>query len=136
LRTLPARLDRITATTNEMISFLKNTEEIEEVIFPLDPSFSQYELAKKQMKGACGLVTVVLKASTYGQIVKFVESLKHILIAVSWGGYESLAIPYCASVPKEEFDPAKKEHRMIRFYFGLEEPAYLQADIRQALDQI
>ncbi len=136
LRTLPARLDRVTATTNEMIRFLKEADEIEEVIFPLDPAFPQYELAKKQMKGGCGLVTVVLKASTYKQVVKFVESLQHILIAVSWGGYESLAIPYCASVPEREFDPNKREHRMIRFYFGLEEPGYLQADIRQALDHI
>lgn len=136
LRTLPARLDKVTATTNEMIRFLQQTPEVDEVIFPLDPSFPQYELAKKQMKGACGLVTVVLKADTYGQVVKFVESLRHLLIAVSWGGYESLAIPFCAGIPEADFDPKKREHRMIRFYFGLEEPAYLQQDIRQALDKM
>lgn len=136
LRTLRTRLERIDATTRTMISFLKEQPGIEEVIFPLDPSFEQYELAKKQMKGAVGLVTVVLKAETHEDVVKFVESLKHILIAVSWGGYESLAIPFCASMLPEEFDKAQREHRMVRFYFGLEDPAYLQQDIAQALTKL
>ena len=136
LRTLSTRLERIDATTRTMISFLKEQPGIEEVIFPLDPSFEQYELAKKQMKGAVGLVTVVLKAETHEGVVKFVESLKHILIAVSWGGYESLAIPFCASMLPEEFDKDQREHRMVRFYFGLEDPAYLQEDIAQALTKL
>jgi cystathionine beta-lyase/cystathionine gamma-synthase len=133
LRTLPARLERITATTWQLLPFLKQQPAIEEVIFPLDPSFPQFELAKRQMKGACGLVTVVLKANTRAKIVRFCESLRHILMAVSWGGHESLALPKCASLTDDQFNPANREHRMVRFYFGLEEPAYLEADIRQAL---
>ena len=84
-------------------------------------SETQHELARQQMKGACGLVTVVVKAVSRGQIVTFCESLRHILMAVSWGGYESLAIPRCASLPPGDFDAVNREHRMIRFYFGLEE---------------
>lgn len=133
LRTLPARLERITATTRQLLQFLQQHPAFEEVIFPLDPSFPQYDLAQRQMSGACGLVTVVLKANTRSGIVTFCESLRHILMAVSWGGHESLALPKCASLTDEQFDPANREHRMIRFYFGLEEPAYLEADIRQAL---
>lgn len=136
LRTLHTRLDRIDATTRAMIRFLKDQPGIEDVIFPLDPAFEQYELAKKQMKGAVGLVTVVLRSNTYEEVVRFVESLKHILIAVSWGGYESLAIPFCASMLPEEFDKDQREHRMVRFYFGLEDPSYLQEDIAQALKKL
>lgn len=132
LRTLPARLDRITRTTGKMVEFLKQHPQVEEVIFPFDPSFPQYELARRQMKGACGLVTVVMKAERMEQIVTFCESLRHILMAVSWGGHESLAIPKCASLDPSAFNPADREHRMIRFYFGLEEADYLVADIEQA----
>ena len=57
LRTLPARFDRISASTQKVLSFLKKHERVEEVIFPLDPAFSQYDLARKQMSGACGLFT-------------------------------------------------------------------------------
>jgi cystathionine beta-lyase/cystathionine gamma-synthase len=132
LRTLPLRLERITRTTQKVIDFLKQHPAVDEIIFPFDPSFSQYELAKKQMTGACGLFTIVMKAEKMDQIVTFCESLRHILMAVSWGGHESLAIPRCASLQPGDFDAANREHRMIRFYMGLEEPEYLVADIEQA----
>lgn len=136
LRTLPARLERISATTRQVIAYLKQHPLVEEVIFPLDEGFAQYELASAQMKGACGLLTIVMKAKKMDEIVTFCESLRHILMAVSWGGYESLAIPKCASLQPGAFNPAEREHRMIRFYFGLEEPAYLIADIEQAFAAI
>src|SRR6478672_4783183 len=60
LRTLPARLDRITNTSNEVISFLKNHPKVQEVIFPFLENFPQYKLAKQQMSGACGLFTITL----------------------------------------------------------------------------
>lgn len=132
LRTLPARLDRISRTTVKMVEFLKQHPQVEEVIFPFDPAFPQYELARRQMKGACGLVTIVMKAERMEQIVTFCESLRHILMAVSWGGHESLAIPKCASMTPPDFNAGEREHRMIRFYFGLEEADYLVADIEQA----
>jgi cystathionine beta-lyase/cystathionine gamma-synthase len=75
----------------------------------------------------------VLKADTLQQIVTFCESLRHMLMAVSWGGHESLVIPRCASLQPSDFDGQIIEHRMIRLYIGLEEPDYLIADIDQAL---
>ena len=136
LRTLTARLDRITATTGKLLQYLKQHPKVAEVIFPFDPSFPQYQLAKQQMDGACGLVTIVMKTEKMEEIVKFCESLRHILMAVSWGGHESLALPKCASLLPHQFDATNREHKMIRFYFGLEEPAYLVADIDQALNTI
>jgi len=135
LRTLPARFQRITASTQKVLAYLKTHPAIEEVIFPLDPAFPQYELAKKQMKGACGLLTIVLKAKKMEQIVTFCESLRHILMAVSWGGHESLAIPKCASLYPDQFDPQNREHRMVRLYVGLEDPDYLIDDLNQALSK-
>jgi cystathionine beta-lyase/cystathionine gamma-synthase len=132
LRSLPARLQRITGTTRQVMAFLQQHPKVEEVIFPLEPSFVQYQLAQQQMKGACGLVTVVVKAGSREQIVTFCESLRHILMAVSWGGHESLAIPRCASLMPGQFNAANREHRMIRFYFGLEDAAYLVNDLEQA----
>lgn len=132
LRTLPARLDRISQSTRKVIAYLQQHPMVEEVIFPLDEGFAQYELARKQMTGACGLLTIVMRAKKMDEIVTFCESLRHIMMAVSWGGYESLAIPRCASVQPDQFDAAEREHRMIRFYVGLEEPDYLVADIEQA----
>ena len=134
LRTLPARLDRITASTIKVLEFLKQHSKVESVIFPFDESFSQYELAKQQMKGVCGLLTFIIKAGTVEQIEKFCEDLQHIMMAVSWGGHESLIIPKCAGMERYEFDPSNKEHRMMRLYVGLEDPAYLIRDLSAAFD--
>ena len=132
LRTLPMRLERITNSTQKVVTFLKQHSKVEQVIFPFDESFPQYELAKQQMKGACGLLSFIIKATDINQIEKFCESLQHILMAVSWGGHESLVIPKCASINREEFNAGNKEHRMLRLYVGLEEPDYLIKDLEQA----
>lgn len=134
LRTLPARLERVTQSTCLVVAALKKEAKVERLIFPLDPDFPQYALAKKMMKGAGGLLTIVYKANTRAEIVQFCERLKHILMAVSWGGYESLVIPKCAGIPAKDFDPGQESHRMIRLYIGLEDPEYLLADLRQAME--
>lgn len=136
LRTLPARLDRISRSTTQLLPFLKQHPGIESVIFPFDESFPQYAMAQQQMRGACGLMTLVLKTNERESIVRFCESLKHILMAVSWGGHESLVIPKCAGIPVTEFNAHNREHRYVRLYIGLEDPAYLAADIEQALEKM
>lgn len=136
LRTLPARLERITASTKKVVDYLKQNPKVEKILFPLDESFPQCELAKKQMGGACGLLTFFIKADTIGQIEKFCEDLKHIFMAVSWGGHESLIIPKCSGIQPHEFDAGNPEHRMLRLYVGLEEPEYLIRDLQQAFDKM
>ncbi|GAO45135.1 trans-sulfuration enzyme family protein [Flavihumibacter petaseus] len=135
LRTLPARLEQVTRTTYKVLEYLKNHPKVERVLFPFDPEFPQYELARKQMKEACGLMTIICKESTRAEIVRFCESLQHIMMAVSWGGHESLIIPRCAAIKEEHFRPAKPEHRMVRLYVGLESPDYLIADLEQAFSR-
>lgn len=88
------------------------------------------------MTGACGLFTIVLKTTSYQQIEKFTFALQHFLVAVSWGGYESLILPQAAGIGPKNFDPSIETHRMIRLYVGLEEADYLIADLKQALSQI
>ncbi len=136
LRTLPARIERITKTTATVIEYLKQHPKVERILFPLDETFPQYELARKQMKGACGLFTFILKTRRREDIVTFCESLQHIMMAVSWGGHESLIIPKCAGIPVADFDPDNPEHRYIRMYAGLEEPGYLIRDMEQALAKL
>lgn len=132
LRTMPARLERIAHTTRQVADFLKQHPRVESILFPFDASFPQYELARRQMKGACGLLSFYVRAERMDQIVRLCESLRHIMMAVSWGGHESLILPRCASLDPEQFDPSNNEHRMLRLYTGLEDAGYLIADLEQA----
>lgn len=136
LRTLPTRLERITKTTEQIVTFLQNEPLVEKVIFPLAPSFAQFELAKKQMKGGCGLLTFILKVESVEQVEVFCNALQHILMAVSWGGYESLIVPKCAGIPKKQFNKTDQWHRSLRLYVGLEEADYITSDLNKGFAAI
>jgi len=136
LRTLPMRLEHITKTTWKVLEFLKQHSKVEEVLFPFDNDFPQYDLAKQQMSGACGLLSFYIKADSIDAVERFCESLQHIMMAVSWGGHESLIIPKCAGIKREQFNAANKDHRMMRLYVGLEEADYLTGDLERALKKI
>ncbi|MBK7649812.1 MAG: aminotransferase class I/II-fold pyridoxal phosphate-dependent enzyme [Flammeovirgaceae bacterium] len=135
LRTLPLRLQRSCDSTKKVIAYLDTHPKIERVIFPFHKDFPQLELAKKQMHDAGGLFSMVLKVNTLEEVEKFCNSLKHFFLAVSWGGHESLVIPSAVSIKPNEFDVSNPTHRLIRIYVGLEDPDYLIADLKQALEK-
>jgi len=76
----------------------------------------------------------LLKVSSIDEIERFCNSLQHFLMAVSWGGHESLVFPAIAGIHTKDFDSGNPQHRLIRFYVGLEDPDYLIDDLKQALD--
>lgn len=133
LRTLPMRLARITETTKTIVIYLKQHPQVEKVIFPFDEDFPQLALAKQQMSGACGLLTFIIRAESVQEIESFCEGLQHIMMAVSWGGYESLIIPKCSGMPREDFNAHNKEHRMLRLYVGMEEADYIIKDLERGV---
>ncbi len=133
LRTLDVRMKRICESTRKVVDALASHPKIEKILFPFHPSFPQLALAKKQMNDVGGLFSIVLRAKTVDDVEKFCNSLKRFLLAVSWGGHESLVIPSVIGFPAKDFDPANVNHRLIRFYIGLEDPDYLIEDLKKAL---
>lgn len=136
LRTLEVRLERIAQSTEQVAQYLEAHPKVERLYYPFSQTFFQYELAKKQMKKSPGLCTALLKVSSVDEIERFCNSLQHFLMAVSWGGHESLIFPSCSAIQKEEFDAENINHRLVRFYIGLEDPNYLINDIEQAFNKI
>jgi cystathionine beta-lyase/cystathionine gamma-synthase len=135
LRTLQTRLERINQTTHKVVGFLKQHPAVASILYPFDESFPQYELAKRQMKEAPGLFSFYVKATSRTEIVTFCESLQHIMMAVSWGGHESLLLPKCAGIKDSDFNPQNPEHQMLRMYVGLEDSEYLINDLDQAFSK-
>jgi cystathionine beta-lyase/cystathionine gamma-synthase len=88
------------------------------------------------MQGAGGLFSIYLKTTDIKQIEKFAQRLQGFLFAVSWGGHESLVLPYCSLLNIEgHVDPIVPVN-LVRFYIGLEDPDYLINDLAQALAEI
>lgn len=136
LRTLPLRLQRSFESTKTITQWLAGHNKVQKVIWPFSPDFKQSELAHEQMQGCGGLFSITLKDSSFGKIETFCNSLKHILLAVSWGGHESLVVPAIASISEDSYVDQDERHQLIRMYIGLEEPQYLIADLEQALSKI
>jgi cystathionine beta-lyase/cystathionine gamma-synthase len=136
LRTLPLRLQRSFESTRKITSWLRQHPAIDNVIWPFSIDFKQADLANKQMQGCGGLFSFTLKNSSLQSIEIFCNRLKHILMAVSWGGHESLVIPSIATISIADYDPANDRHQLIRMYVGLEEADYLIQDLKQALETL
>ncbi|HTE01551.1 MAG TPA: aminotransferase class I/II-fold pyridoxal phosphate-dependent enzyme [Mucilaginibacter sp.] len=134
LRTMPLRIQHSFKGAGIITSWLHRHPAIDQVIWPFNDDFKQSELAHRQMKGCGGLFSFTLKNSSLEKIETFCNSLKHILMAVSWGGHESLIIPTIATIAKADYDLKNERHQLIRMYVGLEEADYLIADLEQALN--
>jgi len=136
LRTLKLRVEQSAATGQKIAEFLQHHPKVEQLFYPFAGENPQLELAKKQMCGCPGMMTVALKTDQMEQAEAFCDSLERFLLACSWGGYESLAFPICALYDSQNYDNVAVPWNYVRLYIGLEDPELLIADLEQALGKI
>jgi cystathionine beta-lyase/cystathionine gamma-synthase len=128
LRTLPVRMRQHQQNTAQVIEFLRQHPQVAEVFYPYHPDHPQYALARRQMRGGSGLFSFRLKTTDIAQIAQFTDTLQHFRRAVSWGGYESLVLPFAVTRSQE---PHKIN--VVRLHIGLETPELLIEDLARAL---
>ncbi len=136
LRTLPLRLQQSRTSTEKIVAWLEQHPQVEKVVYPFSKTFPQYELAQRQMKHGSGLFTMLIKARDVEQVELFCNSLKKFLMAVSWGGHESLLMPACSFPVQQHYKDDVYPFNLIRFYIGLEDADSLMEDLSQAFDKI
>ena len=138
LRTLPLRMQRVAATTMEVLAFLERDARVRTVHSPRAGSNPQLGLSERQLHGASGLLTIELDTDEVADVERFCDALERFLMTVSWGGYESLAFPVCAVSPREA--PLRPTHgvplNLVRLSIGLEDAGVLIADLDQALAKL
>jgi len=122
-----------------LAKYLESHPKIQKVIYPGLPSHPQHELAKKQMHGYGGIVTIYIKGGIK-ESRKFLENLKIFALAESLGGVESLAdhpaIMTHASVPAEQRAKLGITDNLVRLSVGVEDVNDLQLDLEHALAAI
>lgn len=136
LKTLHVRMERHAQNAMEIAHFLEKHPKIERVIYPGLESHPQHALAKRQMSGFGGMMTVLLKGGLK-EASHFLEKVKIFTLAESLGGVESLiehpAIMTHASIPVETRKTLGIHDNLVRMSIGIEDVADLKADIDQAL---
>ncbi|MBX3115571.1 MAG: PLP-dependent transferase [Fimbriimonadaceae bacterium] len=126
MRTLRLRMDEAKRMGALMFDFLKTRPEVEEIYYSGDPNHPQRELIESQQTGHNSLITFKPKVQADEALAKFAESLDIFQMGVSWGGFESLAVPIYGKPmdwPEEQW--------VVRLYLGLEDIEDLKADLDQ-----
>ena len=124
----PPRLDRHFKSGLKVAQWLSDRPEVASVIHPALADDPGHSIWKRDFSGASGLFAFILKSSKEAKIAEFLNSTNLFGMGYSWGGFESLLIP---------FDPTSyrtatkwnNEGTAFRIHIGLEDPEDLIEDL-------
>ncbi len=134
LPTMKLRLDAHDAGARLVASWLKTRSEIDKVLHPAFSDCPGHEHWTRDFIGAGGLFSVIFdERYSEAQTDRFIDSLKIFKIGFSWGGANSLCVPYRIQTMRKNW---RGNGQLVRFNVGLEDPADLIADIEQALSAL
>lgn len=133
LRTMGMRLQRHWESGVRLAEWFAARPEVERVLHPALPQDPGYALWKRDFKGACGLFGVVFKPMRKEALHAFVDNLQLYGLGASWGGYESLIMPF---KPERTATQWKAEGPCVRIHAGLEDVNDLLADLDQAFKKL
>ena len=130
LRTLAVRLSQHQASGLAIAQWLAARPEVARVLHPALASDPGHALWKRDFTGASGLFSIVLKPVSQQAVDAFLDTVSLFGMGYSWGGYESLVIPFdCASYrTATTWAPGGPA---LRLHIGLEDIEDLKADLER-----
>jgi cystathionine beta-lyase len=130
LRTLGVRLAQHYASGLKVARWFEQRPEVARVLHPALESHPGHAIWQRDFSGACGLFSIVLKPAPEVAVHSFINALRLFGIGASWGGYESLVIPFdCANIRTvTKWAPGGPT---VRFHVGLEDVDDLIADLER-----
>lgn len=139
VKTLALRMERHCANALELAQWLERQPQVARVHYPGLPSHPQHELAKRQMNGFGGMISMDLATDLAGS-KRFLENVRIFALAESLGGVESL-IEHPAIMTHATIPPATRAElgigdALVRLSVGVEDVEDLRADLAQALARI
>ncbi len=137
LKTLKVRLDNACRSAFILAHWLKPDPRVEAVYFPGLAEHPGHDIAKKQMRGFGGMVSLLVRGDLQ-KTLRFLAALKRFILAFSLGGAESLcehpATMTHAMLSKEEREQIGIRDNLVRLSIGQEDLEDLIADLDRALD--
>jgi cystathionine beta-lyase len=133
LPTMKMRFERHDASARELAAWFKARPEIAKVLHPAFEDCPGHAFWQRDFTGAGGLFSVVFDARfDEAQVDRMVDALTLFGIGYSWGGPNSLVMPYRISSLRDRWEGGV----LVRFNVGLEDPADLIADLARAFDAL
>jgi cystathionine gamma-lyase len=139
VKTLAIRMERHCASALQLAAWLEREPKVKKVFYPGLPSHPQHALARRQMEGFGGIISIDLNTDLAGAR-RFLERCDVFALAESLGGVESLiehpALMTHASIPAAQRAALGIGDGLIRLSVGIEDLADLRQDLQNALDAI
>lgn len=133
LRTMGVRLKQHWQTGLRLAQWLAARPEVEKLLHPALPDDPGHALWKRDFKGACGLFGVVLRPIGKEALRAFIDGLELFGLGASWGGYESLVMPF---TPERSVTRWPYEGPCVRIHAGLENVDDLIADLSAGFERL
>ena len=127
-RTMSVRLLEQQKAGLDMALWLQSRPEVARVHYPALPDDPGHKLWKRDFTGASSLFSITLKPASMNAVAAMIDGLELFGIGASWGGFESLALPFDCKAYRTatKWEP---EGPTIRFHIGLEDREDLKADL-------
>jgi cystathionine gamma-lyase len=139
VKTLALRMERHCSSALALAQWLESQPQVARVHYPGLASHPQHELARRQMNGFGGMISIDLRTDLAGTR-RFLEAVEIFALAESLGGVESLiehpAIMTHATIPAETRARLGIGDGLVRLSVGVEDLEDLRADLQQALRKI
>jgi cysteine-S-conjugate beta-lyase len=131
LSSMKLRFEAHDAGARVVANWLKCRDEVAHVLHPAFPECPGHEIWKRDFTGAAGLFSVIFNERySETQTDAFIDALQLFKIGYSWGGANSLCVPYRMQTMRQQWTQAGQ---LVRLNIGLEDPQDLIADLEQAL---
>ena len=131
LPTMKLRFEEHDRSAREIATWLKSRPEMSKILHPAFDDCPGHAIWKRDFTGAGGLFSVLFDPRfTEAQTDRFIDSLKLFKIGYSWGGANSLAVPYRMATMRKQWEHSGQ---LVRLNIGLEDTRDLIADLEQAL---
>jgi cysteine-S-conjugate beta-lyase len=133
IRTMDVRLERHQKNATIVAEWLRGQEAVDTVLYPALSNAPGHEMWKRDFNGASGLFSIILKPTSEEAVAKMLDGLELFGMGFSWGGFESLVVPF---KPHRTATNWTAEGPCLRFHIGLESPDDLIADLKQGLKRL
>ncbi|MGO4571099.1 cystathionine beta-lyase [Microvirga sp. 2TAF3] len=128
LRTMALRLREHEKQALDMARWLQARPEVAQVLHPALETYPGHDIWKRDFKGSSGLFSVILKPCSDHALAAMLDGLALFGMGYSWGGFESLVIPFDCATYRTATKWAPGGHA-LRFHIGLEDLDDLKRDL-------
>ena len=135
LRTMELRLREAERQGLALARWFSGRPEVLEVLHPALPGHRGHEIWKRDFSGSSGLFSVILKPASQAAVAAMLDGLELFGMGYSWGGFESLVIPFDCSTYRTATKWAPGGPA-LRFQVGLEDMNDLTADLEKGFERL